>query len=116
MAAALLMASVLAPLVPVSILNGALFLPGLLGLPIPALVVLGLLRQRWWAWWVAVVLGSFWLAGSAFRLVGGLTSDDLSLIGPSSMILLLVVPTVFLAAAIILLLRADGRAPFRRVV
>jgi hypothetical protein len=101
------MASVSAPLAAVSILNGALFLPGFLGLPIPALVVLGLLRQRWWAWWVAVVLGSFWLAGSAFRLVGA---------WPASMILLFVVPTVLLAAAMILLLRADGRAPFRRVV
>jgi hypothetical protein len=81
-----------------------------------ALVVWGLIRRAVWAWWLAVVLGVFWLATGVFGLVAILSvlTPDADAGLPPGFFVTGSITVVLLAAAVILLCVPSSRAAFRR--
>jgi hypothetical protein len=81
-----------------------------------ALVVWGLLRRAVWAWWLAVVLGVFWLATGIFGLATILSvlTPDVDAGLPVGFFVTGSITVVLLAVAVTLLCAPSTRAAFRR--
>ena len=76
------------------------------------LVAWGLLRRLRWAWWLGLVLTTFWLVtGAAAVLV--LQRGDVHWLQPSRLQILLVVSLLALGLSLALLLSPSARAVFR---
>jgi hypothetical protein len=76
------------------------------------IVVVGLLRQARWGWWVAVSLGSMWLVSGVLSVISIVTSPLLWASPLLAPVVLCYVAS--LIAALVLLFTPRGRAPFRR--
>lgn len=77
-----------------------------------AVIMLGLLRQRRWGWWLGVVMGSIWVIGGLVNFLAVVTGPLLwadPWLAP-----LLAVYVLSLASGLALLLSRAGRAVFRR--
>ena len=75
-----------------------------------AVIVLGLLRQRRWGWWLGVVMGAIWVVGGLVNFVAVVTGPLLwadPWLAP-----LLAVYVLSLALGLALLLSRAGRAVF----
>jgi hypothetical protein len=80
-----------------------------------SIVAWGLLRRAPWAWWLAVVLGVFWLVSSGFALAMFLRvrTPEADALLPSGFHLTFGVTTALLALAVALLCHPSSRAAFR---
>jgi hypothetical protein len=85
----------------------------LLRLVATCLVGVGLLRQARWAWWLGLLLGSWWLASAALGVLV-FERKDVYWLPPSGFQVLLVVSLACLAGAMALLLSPSARAAFWR--